>query len=264
MHDLILLLIYRVPAAAFGILVLLTIAIPAMHSLLVAGRVLTGRPAQINWWVMGRVLPLVIAAVGAVPLFMIARQYTADWQLSFAEIALVYLCVGVIFVPVALPLVEAYAAGRPGFGTLIYAVLAILSLPVAAALATHASVAVTQMIELPSAAYGVERPIAFMADTSISQCTNTVFRTVPEGLVIEAPAPGWTLEAAYPSYFFFWTDMTLKAAALDFFEVFDCGVTNLRHNPNNVLVSSFVFFYRAFVSIIVLAVIALPFGRRAA
>lgn len=262
MHDLVLLLIYRVPAAAFGILVLLTIAIPAMHSLLVAGRVLAGRSAQINWWVMGRVLPLAIAAVVAVPLFMVARQYTADWQLSFAEIALVYLCVGVIFVPVALPLVQAYAGGRQGLGTLIYALLAILSLPVAAALATHASVVVTQMLDLQSAAYGIERPIAFMADTSISQCTNTVFRTVPEGLVVEAPAPGWTLEAAYPSYFFFWTDMTLKAAALDFFEVFDCGVTNLRHNPNNVLVSSFVFFYRAFVSVIVLAVIALPFSRR--
>jgi hypothetical protein len=37
----------------------------------------------------------------------------------------------------------------------------------------------------------------------------------------------------------------------------------MRHNPEHILLASFVFFYRAFVSVIVLAVLALPFGRRA-
>jgi hypothetical protein len=264
MHDLVLLLIYQVPAFAAGILVLLTIAIPAVHALFVVGRVLTGQPARINWWVMGRVLPLAIAAVAAVPLFVLARQYTADWQLTFAEIALVYLAVAVVFVPVALPLVQAYVAGAPRFGTLVYAMLAILSLPVAGALATHAVARVTQMIDVPSDPYSMgARPVAFTVDNSISTCTHAVFRTVPEGMVTEAPVPGWTLEDSYPPYFFFWADMSLKAAFLDFFEVFDCGITNLRHNPDHVLLSSFVFFYRAFVSVIVLAVLALPFGRRA-
>jgi len=263
MHDLVLLLIYQVPALAAGILVLLTIAIPSVHALFAMGRVLAGRPAQINWWVMGRVLPLAIAAVVAVPLFLIARQYTADWQLSFAEIALVYLVVAIVFVPVALPLVQAYVAGAPRLGTLVYAMLAILSLPVAGALATYAVGRVTYVIDVPSDPYsGGVRPAAFTVDTSMSSCMHTVFQTVPEGMVTEAPVPGWPLEDAYPAYFFFWADMSLKAAFLDFFEVFDCGVTNLRHNPEHVLLSSFVFFYRAFVSIIVLAVLALPFGRR--
>ncbi len=264
-HDLVLLLIYQVPALAAGILVLLTIAIPGVHALFAVGRVLTGRPAQINWWVMGRVLPLAIAAVVAVPLFLLARQYTADWQLSFAEIALVYLAVAIVFVPVALPLVQAYVAGAPRLGTLAYAMVAILSLPVAGALATYAVASVTHMMDVPSDPYSTgARPVAFIVDSSLSSCMHTVFRTVPEGMVTEAPVPGWTLEEAYPAYFFFWADMSLKATFLDFFEVFDCGITNLRHNPEHVLLSSFVFFYRAFVSIIVLAVLALPFGRRSA
>ena len=262
MHDLILLLIYRVPAVAFGLLVVLTLALPAAHSLLVVGRLLSGRPAQINWWVLGRVLPLVAAAIVAVPLIATTRQWTADWQLSIGEAALVYLCVGVIFVPVALPLLQAYVERSMRLGTLIYALLAILSLPVAAALATYAASLVTQMIDLPRDAV-LSRPAAFLVDSNISRCTSTVFGIAPEGLASAAPSPDWTLQAAYPPYFFFWADMTLKAAFLDFFEVFDCGVTNLRHNPNNMLVSSFVFFYRAFVSVIVLAVVALPFRRGA-
>lgn len=265
MHDLIILLIYRVPAAAFAILAVLTLAIPAVHALFAIGRVLAGRPAEINWWVMGRVLSLAIGAVVAVPLFFLARQYTADWQLSFAEFALVYLAVAIVFVPVALPLVQAYVAGAPRIGTLLYAMLAILSLPVAGALATHAVAQVTQMIDVPSDPYSPgARPVAFFADSRISSCTNAVFKTVPEGMVYEAPVPGWTLEESYPAYFFFWADMSLKAAFFDFFEVFDCGITNMRHNPEHILLASFVFFYRAFVSVIVLAVLALPFGGRRA
>ncbi len=264
MHDLILLLIYRVPALAFAVLAVLTLAIPAVHALFAIGRVLAGRPAQINWWVMGRVLPLAIAAVIAVPLFFLARQYTADWQLSFAEFALVYLAVAIVFVPVALPLVQAYVAGAPRIGTLLYAMLAILSLPVAGALATHAVAQVTQIIDVPSDPYSPNaRPVAFIVDNRISSCTNAIFGTVPEGWVSEAPVPGWTLENSYSPYFFFWADMSLKAAFFDFFEVFDCGITNMRHNPEHILLASFVFFYRAFVSVIVLAVLALPFGRRA-
>jgi hypothetical protein len=260
MHDVLLLLIYRVPVVAFGILVLLTLALPAVHSLSVVGRLLAGRPARINWWVIGRVLPLVVAAIVAVPLIVMTRAWTADWQLSIGEVALVYLCVAAIFVPVALPLVQAYVERSKGLGALVYALLAILSLPVAAALATYAASLATQAIGIPGDV-AVNRPVAFFVDNSVSRCTSAVFAVAPEGIVAAAPLPEWTLQAAYPPYFFFWADMTMKAAFLDFFEVFDCGFTNLRHNPNNMLVSSFVFFYRAFVSVIVLAVVALPFRR---
>ena len=260
MHDVLLLLIYRVPVVAFGLLVLLTLALPAVHSLSVVGRLLGGRPARINWWVIGRVLPLVAAAIVTVPLVMMTRAWTADWQLSLGEVALVYLSVAVIFVPVALPLVQAYFEGSMRLGALAYALLAMLSLPVAAALATYAASLATLAIETPNDV-AMSRPVAFFVDSSVSRCTGAVLMVAPEGIVAAAPMPDWTLQAAYPPYFFFWADMTVKAAFLDFFEVFDCGFTNLRHNPNNMLVSSFVFFYRAFVSVIVLAVIALPFRR---
>lgn len=260
MHDVLLLLIYRVPVVAFGLLVLLTLALPAAHSLGVVGRALAGRPARINWWVMGRVLPLVVAAIVAAPLIMTTRAWTADWQLSIGEVALVYLCVAAIFVPVALPLVQAYVERSARLGALVYALLAMLSLPVAAALATYAASLATQAIGFPSDV-AASRPVAFFVDNSLSRCTSAVLAVAPEGIAAAAPLTDWTLQAAYPPYFFFWADMTIKAAFLDFFEVFDCGFTNLRHNPNNMLVSSFVFFYRAFVSVIVLAVVALPFRR---
>jgi hypothetical protein len=260
MHDLWLLLIYRVPAAAFGLLFVLTLVIPAVHSLLVVARVMTGRPAGINWWVIGRVLPLVLAAFVAVPLLVMARQWTGDWLLTVAEIALVYLSVAVIVVPVALPLVQAYVSRLPRFGTLLYAVLAILSLPVAAALATHASALATEAIDVTRNAAGLDvGPVALTMSSSISACTQTLTRIVPEGIVASLPAATSDLETTYPAYFFFWVDMSLKAMFLDFFEVFDCGVSNLRPNPNHAMFSSFVFFYRAFVSVIVFSVLALPF-----
>jgi hypothetical protein len=266
MHDLILLLIYRVPALAFGILVVLTLALPAIHLLLVAGRVISGRSAQVNWWVVWRVLPLVIAVIVAVPLGMMAQTWTSDWQLTLAEVALVYLCVAVIFLPVALPLVQAYVSGMPRFGAFAYALLAILSLPVAAATATQASAVVTQGIIAAASddPYAPPRATGFLIDSTVSRCSDAWFRTIPEGWVNELPAADEPFEVSYPPYFFFWADMSLKAAFLDFFEVFACNVTNLRHNPDHVLLSSFVFLYRAFVSVIVLAVLALPFGRRAA
>jgi hypothetical protein len=262
MQDLVSLLIYRLPALAFGLLFILTLAIPALHSLAVVGRVLAGRRANVNWWVMGRVLPLVAAALVTVPLLLLARTWTSDWQLALAEIALVYLCVAVIVAPVALPLVQAYATRQPRLGTLVYAVLAILSLPVAATLATQASAFATDAINEQRMASGASvGPPAFSVDVSPSRCADTMARIVPDGIVYALPGAHATLEETYPPYFFFWADMTLKALALDFFEVFECNVTNLRHNPNHLLLSSFVFFYRAFVSIIVLAVLALPFRR---
>jgi len=265
MHDLSLLLIYRLPALAFGLLFVLTLAIPALHSLLAVGRVLSGRPARIDWWIMGRITPLVVAAVVAVPLIMFAREWTSEWQLALAEIALVYLCVAVIVLPVALPLVQAYATRQPRFGTLVYAVLAILSFPVAATLATQASALATQAIDVQRTVSGASiGPHAFTVDAVPSRCATTLASVVPEGVVTSLPSADAPLEETYPPYFFFWADMTLKAAALDFFEVFECNVTNLRHNPDHLLLSSFVFFYRAFVSVIVLAVLALLFRRRAA
>ncbi len=263
MHELYVLLIYRIPALAFGLLFILTLVLPALHSLLAVGRVVLGRPANINWWVIGRVLPLVAAAIVAFPLLMFARSWTTEWQLTLAEIGLVYLCVAVVVLPVALPLVQAYATRQPRAGTLAYAVIAILSLPVAAALATHASGLATEAINEQRVATGGEpAPYAFAIDETPSRCGLALASVAPDGLVYSVPPANAPLEVTYPPYFFFWADMSLKAMALDFFEVFECNITNLKHNPNHLLLSSFVFFYRAFVSIIVLTVLALPFRRR--
>jgi hypothetical protein len=165
-----------------------------------------------------------------------------------------------IFLPIALPLMQAYAQRLPRAGSLIYSLLAMLALPVAAALSTQAAIATTGAISDPHP----DRPQAFMLDSTLSQCKTDIYQVLPEGFVAAVPSADAAAEETYAPYFFFWVDMTFKAAFLDFFETFDCGVTNLRHNPNHVLMSSFVFIYRAFVSLIVLSVITLPFRGRAA
>jgi len=258
-HDVVLSLIYQVPALAFALVGLLTLALPIFHLTLAIGRVLSGRDANVNWWVLGRAVPLVVALVVAIPLVVAAQGWTSQSQIAAAEVALIYLSAGMIFLPIALPLIQAYVQRLPRAGTFIYAVLAVLSLPVAAALATQAAVATTRAIAQPG---DTARPQAFIADTTISQCKADIFEVMPEGYVASTPSADAPPEESYAPYFFFWADMSFKAAFLDFFETFDCGVTNLRHNPDHVLMSSLVFIYRAFVSLIVLSVIALPFSRR--
>lgn len=255
-HDVLLGLIYQVPAIAFGIVALLTIALPLLHSLLVVGRVLSGRPANIDWWVIGRVLPLIVALVLLVPLSFAARTWTSASQVAAGEIALIYLSAGMIFLPIAMPLLQAYSQRLPRIGTFVYAILAMLAVPVAAALATQSAITTTNVITHPSGG-----DFAFALDPIISQCKQNMFAVLPEGYVTELPRADAEGRESYAPYFFFWVDMTFKAAFLDFFETFDCGLTNLRHNPNHVLMSSLVFIYRAFVSLIVLTVITLPFRR---
>jgi hypothetical protein len=255
-HDVLLGLIYQVPAIAFGIVALLTIALPLLHSILVVGRVLSGRPANIDWWVIGRVLPLIVAIILLVPLSMAARNWTRPEQVAAGEVALIYLSAGMIFLPIALPLLQAYSQRLPRWGTFIYAILAMLAVPVAAALATQSAITTTNVITHPSGG-----DFAFALDPIISQCKQDMFAILPEGYVTELPRADADGRESYAPYFFFWVDMTFKAAFLDFFETFDCGLTNLRHNPNHILMSSLVFIYRAFVSLIVLTVITLPFRR---
>lgn len=256
-HDLLLGLIFQVPAVAFAVVALLTIALPLLHSLLVVGRVLAGKPANIDWWVMGRVLPLIVALVLLIPLSFAARTWTSPEQIAAGEVALIYLSAGMIFLPIAMPLLQAYSQRLPRWSTFLYAILAVFAVPVAAALATQSAVATTRVITHPS--NGAD--FAFALDPMLSQCKSNMLAVLPEGYVTELPRADAEGRESYAPYYFFWIDMTFKAAFLDFFETFDCGLTNLRHNPNHVLMSSLVFIYRAFVSLIVLTVITLPFRR---
>jgi hypothetical protein len=253
----VLLLIYQVPALAFLLVAAATLVLPAAHLMLVLLRVLVGREAHFNWWVVGRALPFVVAIIVGIPLILVAQQWTREEQRALAELALIYLSAAMIFLPIALPLIQAYVQRLPRAGTLLYSVLAILALPVAAALATQAAVWTTGAIGQT----GAGEVQAFALASQISSCQLTVFRIVPEGMIMALPSAEAGFAASYPAYFFFWADMTFKALFLDFFEVFDCGITTVRHNPDHVLMSSFVFIYRSFVSIIVLAVVALPFAR---
>lgn len=254
-HDVALWFVYQVPFIAFAMIAVATLVLPLVHLTFVIGRVLSGQPANVNWWVVGRVLPFILAVAVVGPLIALAQGWTRPEQIAVGEVVLIYLSAGMVFLPIALPLLQAYVQNHPRFGSLVYALLAVLALPVAAAIATQSAIATTGAIATPQP----DQIAAFMLDTTISQCKVDFFQVLPEGYVSELPRADAPIEQTYAPYFFFWVDMTFKAALLDFFETFDCGVTNLRHNPNHVMMSSLVFLYRAFVSLIALAVITLPF-----
>jgi hypothetical protein len=253
-------LFYQIPWVAFAVIGLLTIALPALHLLLAFGRVVTGRDARINWWVIGRIVPLGLATLMIIPLTIRAQADPTEQNIALAEVATIFLLVAAIVIPIALPLLQAYVQRLPRLGTLFYALLAILALPVAGALATRTALVATVNLErsVPAGITG-DVPVVFLQAQTLSECKQSVAAYLPDGFGSQ-PDPD-TGDRGYRAFYLFWLDMTLKATFLDFFEIFDCGVSDISNNPRHLLISSFVFIYRAFVELIVLATIALPFLR---
>ncbi len=231
-----------------------------LHLLLAMGRALTGRDAAVNWWVLGRIVPLALATAVVVPLTLRAQANPTNQNVALAEVATIFLLVAAIVIPIALPLLQAFVQRLPRLGTALYTLLAILALPVAGALATQTALTATSNIER-SVPVGetVTTPVVFLQDQILSDCKLSIARVLPDGFHSHADAI--TGDRGYRPFFLFWVDMTLKATFLDFFEIFDCGVSDISNNPKHLLISSFVFIYRAFVELIVLATIALPFLR---
>ena len=253
-------LFYDIPWVAFALIGLLTIAQPVLHLLLAMGRAITGRDARINWWVLGRIAPLGLAIAVIVPLTLQAQSNPTDQNLALAEVATIFLSVAAIIIPIALPLLQAYVQRLPRLGTALYTLLAIIALPVAGALATQTALLATNNIErsVPVGAT-VVIPVVFLQDQKLSDCKASIATVLPDGFHSQADLNSG--DRGYRAFFLFWVDMTLKATFLDFFEIFDCGVSDLNNNPRHLLISSFVFIYRAFVELIVFATIALPFLR---
>ena len=251
-------LFYTIPWAAFAIIGILTIALPVLHLLLATGRALMGRDARINWWVLGRIIPLGLATAIIVPLTLRAQSSPTDQSVALAEVATIFLATAAIVIPIALPLLQAFVQQLPRLGTALYTFLAILALPVAGALATQGALLATNNIERAvPVGETVNIPVVFLQDQRLSDCKLSVAQWLPDGFHSQAdPESG---DRGYRAFFLFWVDMTLKATFLDFFEIFDCGVTDISNNPRHLLISSFVFIYRAFVELIVLATLALPF-----
>jgi hypothetical protein len=251
-------LFYEIPWVAFAVIAILTIALPALHLILATGRALIGRDSRINWWTLGRIIPLALATAIIVPLTMRARSDPTESNIALAEVATIFLLVAAIVIPIALPLLQAYVQRLPRLGTALYTLLAIVALPVAGALATQTALIATTNIErnVPPGTT-VSIPVVFLQDQQLSDCKASIATWLPDGFrSVPNPVTG---DRGYRAFYLFWVDMTLKATFLDFFEIFDCGVSDLSNNPKHLLISSFVFIYRAFVELIVLATVALPF-----
>jgi hypothetical protein len=253
-----------IPMAAFAIVIAYTVVAPAAHLLVAALRLLTGGRAELDWWLLGRILPLLILITALVPLAYLSRAWSPGDQFAFGQFAIMFVAIAALMVPIAVPLVKAYQAGRGNWGLYGFSILAFLAMPVAAALTTGSIFEITaraaQESEATRASFA-NLPNVFQIQPELSPCTVEIVKYSGNSLAAERPTE------VLPSLldtriYFFWVDMTMKAAFLDFFEAFDCGTTNLRHNPANPMMSAFVFLYRAFVQLFVLAVIALPFTGR--
>lgn len=243
---------------AFAVIGLLTIVLPAAHLLFAMGRSLMGRDAGIDWWVLGRIAPLGLATAIIVPLTWQARANPTDANIALTEVATIFLSIAAIMIPIALPLLQVYVQRLPRIGALVYTLLAILALPVAGALATQTALIATSNIERTApAGTTVNIPVVFLQDYQLSDCKQSVSQWLPDGFHSQMdPVTG---DRGYRAFFLLWVDMTLKAVAFDFFETFDCGVSDLSNNPKHLLVSAFAFIYRAFVELIVFATLGLSF-----
>ncbi len=251
-------MLFQIPLVAFAVIGLLTIALPIAHLLFAMGRSFMGREPRIDWWVLGRIVPLGLATAIIVPLTWRARANPTDSNIALAEVATIFLSIAAIVIPIALPLLQAYVQRLPRLRSLLYSLLAILALPVAGALATQTALVATSNIER-SVPVGstVNIPVVFLQDYQLSDCKQSISQWLPDGFHSQAdPVTG---DRGYRAFFLLWVDMTLKAVAFDFFETFDCGVSDLSNNPKHLLVSAFTFIYRAFVELIVFATLALPF-----
>jgi hypothetical protein len=256
--------IVLVPIAAFAIVITYTAVAPAVHIVLALIRVLTGGKAQWDGWLLGRILPLLLLLAGLIPIAYLSQAWTPSEQFAFGQFAIMFVAIAALMVPIAVPLVKAYMSGRGHWGLYGFSILAFLAMPVAAALTTGAIFEISAQAAGESATSQTtfaNLPPVFQMQETLSPCTVEIVKMTGNSLAAERPT------AQLPSLldiriYYFWVDMTLKAAFLDFFEAFDCGTTNLRHNPANPMMSAFVFLYRAFVQLFVLAVIALPFTAR--
>jgi hypothetical protein len=176
-----------------------------------------------------------------------------------------FTAIAAVMIPIAIPVVRAFYDGGSRATIYGFALLAFLAMPVAAALTTGAIFSVSaqaaQETDDTRRAFANLPPV-FQIQSPLSPCTLEIVKIVPTGIAADRPTE--KLSSLFDArIYFFWIDMTAKAAFLDFFEAFDCGTTNLRHNPANSMMAAFVFLYRAFVQLFVLAVIALPFTARA-
>jgi hypothetical protein len=253
-----------VPMAAFAIVIAYTIVAPAAHLIFATLRLITGGKAQLDWWLLGRILPVLILVAGLIPLAYLSRAWSPGDQFALGQFAIMFVAIAALMVPIAVPLVKAYQAGRGHWGLYGFSILAFLAMPVAAALTTGAIFEVTARAAQESAdtrASFANLPPVFLLQDQLSPCTAEIVKFSGNSLAASRPTENLPSLLDMRIYFF-WVDMTMKAAFLDFFEAFDCGTTNLRHNPANPMMSAFVFLYRAFVQLFVLAVIALPFTAR--
>jgi hypothetical protein len=259
-------LVFGLPFLAFAYLLLYTLVGPALHLLAVVLRGIAGQKLGVDWWILGRILPLMLCLAVLALLGFLAQDWSPEGQFALGQFGAMALAIAAVMIPVGLPLVHAYGKTEPPGKLYLLALVSFLAMPVAAAITTgvifESSASLAARTDEGARAFA-GLPQVFEIQSRLSPCTGAITRFFPDGLVVERPGAvsGPLLDKGV---YYYWIDQTLKAAFLDFFEAFDCGTTNLHHNTAHPMMSGFVFLYRAFVQLIVFAVIAYPFTRRTA
>lgn len=152
--------------------------------------------------------------------------------------------------PIALPIARAFATARIDRLTYLFSAASIVSLPFALVLVTlYLSYLAATITQTPA-----DYLFMFSLQTDFPACRQTLIDFI--GLPVPQTLAATPSEAA--ALLWFWVDMSLAAILLDFMEIYGCGVSYLSHDSDSFLVSTLVFAYRSFASVIFAAVLLMP------
>ncbi|GAB5501941.1 hypothetical protein [Pyruvatibacter sp.] len=152
--------------------------------------------------------------------------------------------------PIALPVARAFATARIDKLTYVFSAASIIALPFALVLVTlYLSYLAATITQTPA-----DYLFMFSLQTDFPACRQTLIDFI--GLPVPQTLAAVPSEAA--ALLWFWVDMSLAAILLDFMEIYGCGVSYLSHDSDSFLVSTLVFAYRSFASVMFAAVLLMP------
>ncbi len=152
--------------------------------------------------------------------------------------------------PIALPIARAFATARIDRLTYVFSAASIVSLPFALVLVTlYISYLAAALAQIPA-----NYLFMFSLQTEFPVCRQTLIDFI--GLPVPQTLAEVSSQAA--ALLWFWVDMSLAAILLDLMEIYGCGVSYLSHDSDSFLVSTLVFAYRSFASVMFATVLLMP------
>lgn len=257
------------------------------HLAMAAWRRLRGQDWTWDVWLVAMFVPIPVLILVGLGASLFLTDAAGEMNDTGTQLIVITTTLLLVMPPIVVMLIRNDHQGHFGWLGYIYALAGITALPMGMVLVTVGLIAPT-LAESGGTA-SLLSPGYFVVDTEVPACTRTMIdglsfsRPTREELSQIATGPASRQGPANPTGAMltigisgreinsgdlelnlitqFWIDATLKAVFLDAFEVFGCGVTTVKNDPDNVLLSTTVFAYRTFAAAIVLAIVIGPFVR---